>query len=46
MELNRVTVQINRIVTAISDSDAPVKVLVEKLNKLETERASLTERAC
>jgi site-specific DNA recombinase len=45
MELNRVTLQINRIVTAISDSDAPVKVLVEKLNKLETEHASLTEKA-
>ncbi len=43
-ELNRVTVQIDRIVTAISDSDAPVKMLVTKLNKLESERVSLTEK--
>lgn len=43
-ELNRVTVQIDRIVAAISDSDAPVKVLVAKLNSLEPLRASLTEK--
>jgi hypothetical protein len=43
-QLNRVTVQIDRIVTAISESDNPVKVLVDKLNALEIERASLTEK--
>lgn len=43
-ELNRVTVAIDRIVTAISDSDAPVKGLVDKLNALEVQRAGLTEK--
>jgi site-specific DNA recombinase len=43
-QLNRVMVQIDRIVTAISDSDEPVKGLVEKLKTLETERASLAEK--
>jgi hypothetical protein len=42
--LNRVTVQIDRIVTAISDSDEPVKALVDKLKTLEIERASLSVR--
>jgi hypothetical protein len=42
-QLNRVMVQIDRIVTAISDSDEPVKGLVEKLKTLETERASLAK---
>jgi hypothetical protein len=43
-QLNRVMVQIDRIVTAISDSDEPVKLLMEKLEALETERASLAEK--
>ncbi|MEH2525814.1 MULTISPECIES: recombinase family protein [unclassified Bradyrhizobium] len=43
-ELNRVTVAIDRIVSAISDSDAPVKGLVDKLNILEVQRAGLAER--
>jgi DNA invertase Pin-like site-specific DNA recombinase len=43
-QLNRVTIQIDRIVAAISDSDEPVKALVSKLNALETERAGLTEK--
>jgi DNA invertase Pin-like site-specific DNA recombinase len=43
-QLNRVTVQIDRIVTAISDSDAPVKALVDKLKTLEFERAGLVEK--
>jgi DNA invertase Pin-like site-specific DNA recombinase len=43
-QLNHVTVQIDRIVTAISDSDEPVKALMGKLKALEVERASLTER--
>ncbi|MGY3506315.1 recombinase family protein [Bradyrhizobium sp. USDA 4471] len=42
--LNRVTVQINRIVDAISDSDEPVKPLMEKLKRLEVERAGLEEK--
>jgi site-specific DNA recombinase len=43
-QLNRVTVQIDRIVTAISDSDDPVKVLMGKLKMLEIERAGLAEK--
>jgi site-specific DNA recombinase len=43
-QLNRVTVQIDRIITAISDSDEPVKLLMEKLKALETQRASLAEK--
>jgi site-specific DNA recombinase len=43
-QLNRVTVQIDRIVTAISESDDPVRVLVDKLKTLESERASLAEK--
>lgn len=42
--LNRVTVQIDRIVTAIADSDEPVRALVEKLRRLEAERAGLAEK--
>ncbi|MGY4433967.1 site-specific DNA recombinase [Bradyrhizobium sp. F1.13.1] len=42
--LNRVTVQIDRIVTAISDSDEPVKPLMDKLKRLEAERAGLAEK--
>jgi site-specific DNA recombinase len=42
--LNRATTQIDRIVTAISDSDEPVKALVEKLKRLESERAGLSEK--
>jgi len=43
-QLNRVVVQIDRIVAAISESDDPVKVLMEKLKALETERVSLSEK--
>lgn len=43
-QLSRVTVQIDRVVSAISESDEPVKVLMEKLKGLETERASLSEK--
>lgn len=43
-QLDRVTVQIDRIVTAISDSDDPVKVLMDKLKALEIERAGLAEK--
>jgi site-specific DNA recombinase len=42
--VNRLTVQIDRIVSAISDTDEPVKVLVDKLKKLEAERAGLQEK--
>jgi site-specific DNA recombinase len=43
-QLNRVSVQNDRIVTAISDSDEPVKALMDKLKNLEIERGSLTEK--
>jgi site-specific DNA recombinase len=43
-QLRRVTIKIDRTVTAISDSDDPVKGLVEKLKHLEAERVSLTEK--
>jgi site-specific DNA recombinase len=43
-QINRVTIKIDRIVTAISDSDDPVKGLMEKLKQLEAERVSLTEK--
>jgi site-specific DNA recombinase len=43
-QLNRVEVQISRLVDAIADSDQPVKPLVAKLDALEGERASLAER--
>jgi len=42
--LNRVTVQIDRYVTAIGESDEPVKAMMERLNKLEAERATLAEK--
>jgi site-specific DNA recombinase len=42
--LNRVTVQIDRYVTAIGESNQPVKPMVERLNKLEAERAALAEK--
>lgn len=42
--VNRVTMQIDRIVTAIADTDEPVEALVTKLKKLEAERAGLTEK--
>jgi site-specific DNA recombinase len=42
--LNRVTVQIDRYVTAIGESDEPVKALVDKIKPLEMERATLTEQ--
>jgi site-specific DNA recombinase len=43
-ELNRVTVQMDRLVTAISDSDDPVKPLAAKLNALRIEQAALIEK--
>jgi site-specific DNA recombinase len=43
-QLNRVTVQMDRIVTAIGLSDDPVEALVERLNKLKVEQAGLKER--
>jgi hypothetical protein len=42
--LIRTTVQIDRYITAIGESDEPVKAMVERLNKLEAERASLAEK--
>jgi site-specific DNA recombinase len=42
--LNRANVAIERVVTAITDSDKPVKALTEQLKKLEAERVSLTEK--
>ena len=42
--LNRVQVQIDRLVIAIRDSNLPVKDLVAQLNPLDAERAGLTER--
>jgi site-specific DNA recombinase len=42
--LNRLTVQIDRYITAIGESDQPVKAIMERLNKLEAERASLAEK--
>jgi len=43
-ELSRTEIQIDRIVTAISDSDSPVKALVSKLDALEIQRASLAQK--
>ena len=43
-QLNRTTVQIDRYVTAIGESDQPVKGLVDKINALETERIALEGR--
>jgi hypothetical protein len=42
--LTRTTVQIDRYITAIRGSDEPVKAMVERLNKLEAERAALAEK--
>ena len=42
--LNRVMVQIDRVVNAISDSNEPVGPLTERLKQLERERVSLAER--
>jgi DNA invertase Pin-like site-specific DNA recombinase len=42
--LNRIEVQIDRFVTAIGESDEPVKAMVDRLNKLEAERAALAEK--
>ncbi len=42
--LTRVSVQMDRIVTAISDTDEPVQALVEKLKALRLEQASLKEK--
>jgi site-specific DNA recombinase len=43
-ELNRVTVQIDRYVTAIGETDQPVKGLVDKIKTLEAERVGLEGR--
>ena len=43
-QLNRTTVQIDRYVTAIGESDQRVKGLVDKINVLETERIALEGR--
>lgn len=43
-QLNRVTVAIDRAVTAITDSDEPIKGLVDKIKALEIERAGLAEK--
>ncbi len=42
--LNRVTVQIDRYITAIGESDEPVKAMMERLSKLETERSALAQK--
>jgi site-specific DNA recombinase len=42
--LNRIEVQIDRYLAAIGESDDPVKGIVERLNKLEAERAALAEK--
>ena len=42
--LTRVSVQMDRIVTAISDTDEPVEALVAKLKTLRLEQASLKEK--
>ena len=41
---NRATIQIDRLVTAISDTDQPLPALMEQLKAKETERAGLEER--
>jgi site-specific DNA recombinase len=43
-KINRLSVQIGRIVDAIENSDLPVKDLVASLQAKETERVALTER--
>lgn len=42
--LNRVTVQIDRYVAAIGETDEPVKAFVDKIKVLEVERAGLDAR--
>jgi site-specific DNA recombinase len=42
--LNRTTERIERIVTAIADSDVEIKPLMEKLKALELERAGLADK--
>jgi site-specific DNA recombinase len=42
--LARVEVQIDRIVTAITDSDVPIKTLSDKLKGFEAQRAGLAEQ--
>jgi site-specific DNA recombinase len=42
--LNRLTGQIDRYVIALGESDQPVKAIMERLNKLEAERAALAEK--
>lgn len=43
-KLNAVTVKIDRLVTAITDSDEPMPVLMQKMKELEAERVGLAER--
>jgi DNA invertase Pin-like site-specific DNA recombinase len=43
-DLNRVTMQIDRLVTALSDSTDPIPGIMERLKKFEAERIGLTER--
>jgi len=43
-ELNQITVQIDRVVNAITTMDTPVKQLTDKLDQLEQQRAGLAER--
>jgi site-specific DNA recombinase len=42
--LNRVTVQIDRYITAIGDSTDPIPAMMDRLRKLETERVGLEEK--
>jgi site-specific DNA recombinase len=43
-EIKNVTTQIDRYVTAIGETDAPPKPIVEKIGKLEAERVGLAEK--
>lgn len=43
-QLNRIQVQMDRIVDAIQNSDEPVAMLVKKLEPLDRERAGLAEK--
>ena len=42
--LNRITVQIDRYIAAIGESDEPVKAIMDRLKVLESERAGLVEK--
>lgn len=42
--LNRVTVQIDRYITAIGESEEPVKAIMDRLKVLEAERGGLVEK--